>query len=69
MSGTTPVDNAIDTKTESITDTGNGYLPRGTVNLGRGSIAVLVDASGKLIVSIPRNLPPASRLGRGEEEE
>ena len=67
MSGTTPVDNAVDTKSESITITENGALPRGTVNLGRGSIAVIVDSSGKVIVSIPRLLPSASKLSKDED--
>lgn len=69
MSGTSPVDNAVDTKTPDITITDNGALPRGTVNIGRGTIAVLVNSSGKLIVSIPRLLPPASKLNRGDNED
>ena len=67
MSGTTPVDSAVDTKSDTITITENGALPRGTINLGRGSIAVLVNNSGNVIVSIPRLLPPASKLSRDED--
>lgn len=67
MSGTTPVDSAVDTKSPSLTTTENGALPRGTVNLGRGSIAVMVNSSGKVIVSIPRLLPSASKLSRDED--
>ncbi len=69
MSGTTPVDNTGDTKTPDITSTDNGALPRGTVNIGRGTIAVLVNSSGGVIVSIPRLLPSASRLNRGDEQD
>lgn len=67
MSGTTPVDSAVDTKSDTITITENGALPRGTVNLGRGSIAVMKNSSGKLIVSIPTNLRPASKLSKDED--
>ncbi len=66
MSGTTPVDNAVDTKSDSITITENGALPRGTINLGRGSIAVIV-TNGNVSVTIPRLLPPASKLSREED--
>jgi len=61
MSGNNPVNSAIETKTTSITFIDNGVLPVGTVCLGRGTITVQ-SKNGKVIVTIPRLLPPASNL-------
>ena len=69
MSGTSPVDNAVDTKTPDIVFLDNGALPSGTVNIGHGTITVSVNSSGGVLVSIPRLLPPASRLNRGDDQD
>jgi hypothetical protein len=68
MSGTTPVNNAVDTKTPDITITENGALPSGTIILPSGNIAVNVK-NNKVTVTIARLLRPASKLNRGDNED